>query len=480
MLNSDRYKDLLKQWDAWIREGQAGKVAVLCRDLNHKKIPRELLVDFAQIARRVSAPELIILWLRHIIYSSKSLEKKATAAEKAIYGLGLLRLGAFGEAEKILNSVSPKEDPQVYFYKASLFINQWAYRKAIPLLRHYIKHPDVTAYQKLVGRLNLCASLVSLEKFELAETEISRLLKHLDRGGHQLLKGNLLEIRAQLFYSTGRLNEALKSLEESQSLLKHAHKMILFVNKWKILTALKSSPEDPIILENLKQLKEKSLQAKEWEIIRDIDLHLAQYQKEDSLFNKVFWGSLFSEYKKKVTRICASRRFKELLYFDWGVEEAQQTYDVVGLAPTKLLKSLFFILTREFYRPLRTTEILGLLYPENHYNASSDPVKLQRLIQRARIWLVEANIPIRIVSYRNSFKIEMLDSIKVRVWSQLPQDELIAIPAILRNQEDFTTKDWAKIQNVSRRTAQRQIQQYIHLGRIKAYSFGPKARFRFV
>lgn len=479
MLNEQAYQEQLKQWDTWIREGQAAKVGILCRQLNHKKIPRSLLLEYAQIARRVGAPDLIILWLRSIIYSTKSLEQKATLQEKAMYGLGLLRLGAFGEAEKILNSVDPRLDPQVYFYKASLYINQWAYKKAVPLLKKYIKHPDIPLYQKLVGRLNLCASLVSLEKYQLAELEISRLMKYLDRGGHQLLKGNLLEIRAQLYYVKGEISLALQSLEQSQQLLKHANKMILFVEKWKILTSLKAKPNDPQLLLGLQQLIEKARQAKEWEIIRDCDLHLAQYQKDGALFLKVYWGSLFKDYKEKVKKLSASK-WTESSYYDWGESDSSRALDLVALAPTKLLRSLFFILTREFYRPLRTTEILGYLYPENHYNASSDPIKLQRLIQRARQWLVKNNIPVCIQSYRNSYKLELTSAARIRITAGLSAEAVSYIPKDFKSRKSFSTKDWAQAQKISRRTAQRQIQYHISLGQIQAFSFGPSSRFRFV
>lgn len=476
----DKHQDQLKQWDAWIREGQAAKVSVLCRKLNHKKIPRQLLLDYAQIARRVGAPDLILLWLRSIIYSDKSFDKKASPQERAMYGLGLLRLGAFAEAEKILNSVDPKEDPQVYFYKASLYINQWSYRKAIPLLKKYIRHDQIPSYQKLVGRLNLCASLVTLERYDVAEVEIARLIKHLDRGGHQLLKGNLLEIRAQVYYSQGQLELALQDLELSQQLLKHANKMILYVEKWKLLTRLKLSPKDSVLLAELQQLIFKANEAKEWEIARDCDLHLAQYQKDSSLFLKVYWGSLFADYKEKVLRL-SRQKLSLMETYEWGSARASgAAIDIVSMAPSKLLKSLFFILTREFYRPLRNTEILGFLYPDHFYNAVSDPIKLQRLVQRARRWLSEEKIPLHIKSYRNSYKLELDATVRIKIYAELPKDSPSYIPQELKLRPWFSTKDWALARQISRRTAQRQIQYHINLGQVQAFSFGPATKFRFI
>jgi hypothetical protein len=82
------YVEQLKQWDEWIKEGHSSKVRMLCRQLNQKKIPRELLVDYGNIARRVGAPDLIILWLSSVVRSEKALQVKATEKEKALYALG--------------------------------------------------------------------------------------------------------------------------------------------------------------------------------------------------------------------------------------------------------------------------------------------------------------------------------------------------------------------------------------------------------
>ena len=183
------HQEQLKIWDEWIRQGQGQKVRSLCRQLNHKKIPRNFLVGYAQIARRVGASDLILLWLRPIVRNEKVLAKPATDSEKAIYGLALLRLGAFREARQILDAVNPEKDPQVYFYRASLQMNQWNYKKAIPDLKRYVRQKEIPAYSRMVGRLNLCASLVSNQSWALAEAEIGKLMRLFEKTQVPLLKG---------------------------------------------------------------------------------------------------------------------------------------------------------------------------------------------------------------------------------------------------------------------------------------------------
>lgn len=478
----------LIQWDAWIREGQVRRVRGLCRELNHKKIPREKLVDYANIARRVGAPDLIILWLHPIVYSDKSLQQKASFQERAIYGLGLLRVGAFAEAEKILDTVDPSADPQVYFYRASLQINQWNYKKALTPLRKYISHPQVPAYQKLVGRLNLCASLVALRSSDDAELEIATLLKKLIREKHQLLQGHLLEIRSQLRYEQEKYQEAIADLENSNELLAKADDAsLIYVEKWKLLSELMQAPHSNETLQKIDSLKRKAKSLKEWELIRDCDLHVASAQQSSDLLLKVYWGSLFPNYKEKVKAMSKAAIGNEDIY-SWFPSEAprspehSQAYDLTELAPTKLLKSLFFALTRDFYRPLRNTEILSALYPDEYYNPVSGPAKLQRLVARAHKWLLEQDIPFRIVSYRNSYKLEAANpkvNSAVVVKGTLQTRPKTYLPKELMTQKNFSAHEWAEFAGVSVRTALRQIEHHIKMGQIEAFAFGPRSRYRF-
>ena len=195
-MNTQKYSDLLAQWDTQIREGRVVDLKKAFRKLNFKKIPRQFLVDFAHIARRLGQPDLIITLLNPIVRSEKKLQQPATTNEKAIYGLGLFRLGAFKEAEKILESIDAKLDAQIYFYKASLYMNQWNYAKAVPLLRRYVLDSTITPYQRFVGELNICASLVSLKRNKAAVLAIKKLMKQLEKTDYNLLKGNLFEIKS--------------------------------------------------------------------------------------------------------------------------------------------------------------------------------------------------------------------------------------------------------------------------------------------
>ncbi len=475
------HAEQLKQWDEWIRQGAASKVRGLCRKLNHKKIPRELLTDYCHVARRVGAPDLIVLWLRPIVRSEKVLARTATTKEKALYALGLFRLGAFGEAAQILSEVDPEEDPQSYFYRASLNINQWNYAKAIPDLRKYMAHPQVPDYSKLVGQLNLCAALVSMAKVDLAEKEIASLMRKLEKQEGSLLKGNLLEIRSQLLLEQGKSEAALKDLEEAAQLLDKAdERSILYVQKWQHLISLRSRPGDPEILQQLEALKLRASVANEWEIARDCELQRALALKDENLVSRVFWGSKFKGYKSRVLRLFGKAVVQDS--FLWSTtsdnpESNTPILDLVDLAPTPILKKLFFILTRELYQPLRSTEILDSLYPGEYYHPVASPTKLHRLMARARSWLVEQKLPITIQSYRNGYKLEFQIACRLHLKSDFKPKVKMDMP-LVAGKEFFSVNDWAQEKAIAQRTARTQIQKLVKSGVLEIQARGPRTRYR--
>lgn len=473
------YGQQLKDWDEWIRSGQASKVRSLCHQLNHKKIPRSFIVDYAQIARRVGAPELIVLWLGSIVRSEKILAVPATEKEKAIYGLGLLRLGAFREAEQILSEINPESDPNVYFYRASLNINQWNYSKAVPDLKRYIRHPNVLPYSRLVGRLNLCAALITHTNLEQTELQFSQLMRKLKRLNFPLLVGNLLEIRSQWLFDQNRFEEALKDLTEASDLLKKAdERSLLYIEKWRLIIKLKASANKNPTLLQIDDIKNRATRLKNWETLRDCDFHRAVIMNDQNLILKVFWGSKSKAYKKRIYEMFDSTIF--LNTFLWSSSNSQNSgpvIDLVSIAPTRSLQKLFFILSRDMYQPLRITEIIDSLYPDQYYHPVAGPAKLHRLIARARQWLKKNNYPIAISAFRNAYQLTFTADCQLKLSSELAPFEGIKLPTITKN-DFFKANEWAKELNISARTARQQILNLIKENKIESIGHGPKTRYR--
>ncbi len=440
------------------------------------------MVDYAQIARRLGAPELIILWLSAVVRSEKILAVPATPNEKAIYGLALLRLGAFREAEQILSEVDPEDDPQVYFYRASLNINQWNYRKAIPDLKRYIKHPDVIAYSRLVGRLNLCAALATHKNFKQTERLFSQLMRKLRQQNLPLLIGNLLEIRSQWLIGQNCLDEALKDLAEAEELLKKAdQRSLLYIDKWKLIIKLRTAKDKTKdknrVLSEMENLKARATQLKNWETIRDCDLHRAVIMNDQNLILRVYWGSQSPAYKKRAAELFGSMVFQKSFIWKSNPQSGGPIIDLVSAAPTRLLQKLFFILSRDLYQPLRITEIIDQLYPEEYYHPVASPARLHRLIARARQWLRKRNYPVAVAAFRNAYQLTFIFDCQLKLSETLEDFERLELPVVTRN-EFFKANEWAKELNISSRTARLHILKLVKEGKIEAVGHGPRTKYR--
>lgn len=471
----------LQLWDSWLKEGHGSKVRQCCRKLNHKLIPRDLLIEYGHIARRVGAPDLIVRWLRPYVRSEKGLLIQPRNEEKALYALGLFRLGAFREAAQLLETCRPEIDPQVRFYRASLFINQWSYQKALPELRKYIRDHRTPTYSKLVGRLNLCASLVFIHNYPQAEQEISILLKKLEKAHLLLLKGNLLEIRSQLFIETNNFESALRDLDEAGVLLQRADpRTLLYVNKWKEIIKLKIEGPDKYNPLLFKRIRDRATAIQDWETLRHCDLAWAIATHDTDLLLRVYWGSLFPDYKKHVLFLFQDR-VKIAPKFNWifgsgNLDNPQ--LDLVELAPTRTLRKLFYFLTRDFYRPLRVTELIDFIYSDEFYNQTTSPQKLHRLIARARIWLKDSQLPFKIDSHLNAFKLESLTDCSLLLKNEFTEESpTIEIPAEF-TERTFSSQEWAKTHRVSNRTARRQLLHLLEKGLLSKISFGSQTRYQ--
>lgn len=483
MKKIEDFQKKLSKWDQEIRQGQVQEVRDQCLKINSKTIPRELRFEFAQIARRVGEPALIIRWLRPIVRIDKPIQQPATDMEKAIYAAGLVRLGAFREAEEIFKNLSCQENPEIYFLKASLYINQWEYKKASIELKHHINHKLSNSYSKLVSRLNLCSALVLQKKLNEARIQIQALSSDLSKKEEHLLFGNLLEIQSNLKYLSGDMTGALTDLENASKILQKADpRSLLYVKKWQTLISLRKVHDQTKIHLLLDQIKNQAIQIRDWETARDCDLQLAILTQDKEIFLKVYWGSIFFAYKKRAL-LEFNPKLKLEKHYIWHFHNSDQSspdYDLVKAAPTLTLKKLFFVLTREFYRPLRSTEIIDILFPNEYLNIISSPAKLHRLVSRGRQWLKQMKLPVDIEVNDNEIKLIIEKPCRLHLFETIQNEKVIRIPNGLKKLPYFSVADWVKLEHISSSTALRRIKELIKKKEVRMIHSGKAAKYKFL
>src|SRR5262249_51815172 len=99
----------------------------------------------------------------------------------------------------------------------------------------------------------------------------------------------------ELDYPTAdhHLDRAAANLDEDQSVDG------LFVHKWKsVLSAFRSGDRKPI--EDFKAL---ALKFGHWESVRDADFQLLKMMKDESLFKKLYFGTIYEHYKVRLDNL---------------------------------------------------------------------------------------------------------------------------------------------------------------------------------
>lgn len=74
-----------------------------------------------------------------------------------------MNIGALEEAKQCAQVAGNLNETRLI--RAFIDFAHWNYEKALPHLYDYIRSPESTAYQVLVGQVNLAASLISLGRF---------------------------------------------------------------------------------------------------------------------------------------------------------------------------------------------------------------------------------------------------------------------------------------------------------------------------
>ena len=221
------------------KAGKSALVRDLLRQVNAKKISRENVIRYADLARRTNLLKWALLILRPLIYPKFASAQPASDKEKALYAHCLSKMGAFSESDRILNSISDKNDSQILFFKAANCIYQWNDSKAIKLLKKYISLNNISKYERQIGLVNLAESYLSTDRSDLARTTVSEILKMSDPMSEGLLVGYCHFLLAQVYTFEKKITLAEQELKVSLSLLngsksRYEH----YVKSWRIILDL--------------------------------------------------------------------------------------------------------------------------------------------------------------------------------------------------------------------------------------------------
>jgi hypothetical protein len=401
--------------DNLIKQGKASEAKRKFLALDINSVPRSKRVILAQIARKLNLARQILKLLSPYVRPAVAGQFVATTEERALYAVGLTRLGVYKEAEKILSELDSQDFPQVLLFRAHVCIFNWDYAAAIPLLKKYIL-ALTDPYQIQVAKLNLAAAFyhhndkvkfLPLCQSLIAEAELQKL---------DLILGNSLELISQYYISIQNFTLANQTLDKAEVILKDSPPQYsLFVKKWRVILTLMQSKTSPQVVESLQILKAEARHSKDWEVIRECDFYQALATEDTALYQQVFEGTPYLGYRKKMQDYSKLRFLPQntylwkvplksgalqlpSLHFDlskgFSLKVGEENIETLTSYPK--LHQLFQVLCRDFYRPIPIGEAFYFLYPDEYYVWDNSPNRVLRLVKRLRRWLNSQNIPLSI------------------------------------------------------------------------------------
>lgn len=467
-----------------IREGKAGQARRELVRVAEAKPPREFWARLASQARRSGVPLVGLRVLNPVVRPPKGVPSTATPAETSEYAAALTRAGAVDEALTLLRSLSKGSAQNVPLFLAFALFTRWEYGAAIEPLRAYVADESLTPYARLVGKVNLAASLVSERQFAEADALLGELLEETARGGHGLLEGNCLELAAQnsLFRSDwskarAMLGRAEKKLSGNETLDQ------LFVEKWKALADLLERGGSGPRRRALSEVRARAQKLSHWETLRDCDRFEAIGLENEALYRHVHFGTPYPAFRERL-----AKEFPHPVLLDdkylWklGGRASAGTLSLgAGTSKLKagqLMHRALVALTDDFYRPVRLAALASKLYPGDYFNPVTTPLRVHQALLRVRSFFSRSRVPLLVEEKTGEYRLAAKRPFAIAVFRGRPLHTLSARRALL--QPEFGAGEIEKAFGVSRSQAHRILREAIAERLVQPLGGGRSRRYRFL
>jgi hypothetical protein len=492
--------------DEWIRRGRFRPASARLRAiapavLSQKSSPatEPTRLQFARLCRRAGLPMLSLRALKPIVRPGARRRAAALSAPPSVvteYAASLLRLGATTEASAWLSGVRAEDAPEKLLFEAFARFNQWDYERSIAPLEAYCSDARVAPYARLVGQINLAAALTVVRKDERTERLLLELIEATRAGGYDLLYGNAVETLVQLRIHQSRQSEAIELVREfeARGLLKPGAESILFA-KWEAIARRSADPSDPGARERLLEVAAQARGFGNWEVVRDCDYHEARIASDEARMARLYFGTPFAAYRE---RIVALGFDSARAAYDWPLRTGRKPFvldartgEINGkacpeLKPGSLGLKLVQGLASDFYRPWRVAEIHSMLYPGQHFDGESSPLRVHQLLHRTRAALQGAGCPIRLEEARESYRLSSPVAATVRVGAMnAVGDEGRALDLCRRlerelGRDEFSVPEAGSRLGIPGQTLRRWLTQARSLGLVERVGRTRGARYRLV
>lgn len=480
--------DLIKELESLARSGQWSKLSKELKKSRSRGLPESIALPMAQLARRAFKPRTAISILSPLIYNRR--EVKISDSLIAEYSVNLSLLGLQEESLKILQRVSSTANVDAIFARISVLFSNWEYQDAIPLLKDYISLVS-DPYKVKVGKVNLISAFIEVEQYSQATLLINDLLFGL-KSDELTLKGNLLELLAQVHFHRGFLDEAQQMIEQSHAILANSNSGLnsLFIRKWMALIGLKREPSNPEKLQNALTIIKEAEDMGHWETSRDIHFQIAMLERNESKMIELYFGCSKNGFRRKIVDSAICPNIPRYYLWPQNTQGVAKVLDLVEgvYEGKKIVKTgssyhrLLYLLGTNFFSPVPRLKIFSSLYPNEHYIPGFSENKVDKVIARTRDLLKEASAPVEVLNFGGGYILRAEDSVQIRIESSpLTVDIESARYKRVRDafrDKPFTSKCVSQILSISERSAQRSLRVYSEKGLVSRTKSGSQVFYQ--
>lgn len=494
------FEATIKNIDDLIRTGNRESAILALKEIKVSSIPRNHINSLANLARRTGQLNLAWQIIAPVIRPKVTLDKPATDEEKATYAIILLGLGAVPEAIELLQA-SDQNCPDVNLAFAFASIHTWDYATAITKLKTYLRAEDLAPYQQMIAKVNLAASYVATGDAKNAYPLLQEILQTTKEQNWFLLQKNALEISAQLAIQQQSWDEAQKFLSQAiDDGEKHFNLDNFFIRKWQAVIRLLKDGANPQALQEIESVSQVAETNKHWETIRDCDYYKAVVTKDQSLALKLYFGTPFASYRKRLMdRGEGWLSIPNEYSYSFQNETSDRVFhlgrgeEVGGAAqikPGTVLYKLFVALASDFYRPFSVGSLHSLVYPKEHFNPDSSPRRVAFLLQRLRAWFKENDIPLIVKSEKDGFKLQSTGSFTLLLEKELPLKSInteeplqyLTLIKKLKSQsrtQPYKAAEISELTNLSIRSVRYFLKWAVENKKVQKIGSGRESRYKF-
>ena len=373
--------------------------------IDHSTLPEKDRAPFASLARRSGNYKLALKILQPNIYGVGT-PKYDDLIE---YASSVRRLGLINQALILLERAP--DLPKTHLNRAFCYIHYWDYEKAQVELIAFLKSPELSKKQQLVGKVNLLTCLVENKEYVRALNFLDDFeAECAEESPHLLL--NCEETRGQILFKMGKYEEALKVLEAVKvQTHEEQGQASLFIEKWLILTKIALGillPISPEVLEFKKQVRREGF----WEVMRDFNWQQARLTNNTTLMRHVFFGTPYNCFREHILNDANPLVFEES--FNWmdsrSSEETTEIFNFfevskIPMAYGKSVHRLLMLLASDFYQPWSVVRIFNHLFPEELFDPTTSLKKVYRLIEQLQKIINKENIKLSLESTSNGYRL---------------------------------------------------------------------------